>query len=160
MNNPIDHPTSNKIRNLVDQHDYRWFFSDSGTYIFHHEVIQSQRLSSLSFNVKLRTYEVSDICLSDLLRPEVIMVSGFQLECVLLYNEITSQWKVDGSIKDRELNLVEISTFPDPEEIILKLINRVGDDLIDQSEPEELMRIDVNKIHSSLRQLLSQRSSI
>jgi len=122
-------------------------------------VIQSQRLSPLSFKVKLRTYEVNDISLSDLLRPETIMVSGYQLECEIIYNEVNSKWGVNSGIDDQELVPLEIQSFPDSERIIVELINRVGDDLIDQSKPEDLMRVDITQIHSSLRKLLSNRSN-
>ena len=155
----IELPKSYEIRNIIDKYDLRWFSSDGYTHIFHHEVIQSQRLSPLSFKVKLRTYEVNDISLSDLLRPETIMVSGYQLECEIIYNEVNSKWGVNSGIDDQELVPLEIQSFPDSERIIVELINRVGDDLIDQSKPEDLMRVDITQIHSSLRKLLSNRSN-
>ncbi len=103
MSKLIELPKSYEIRNIIDKYDLRWFSSDGYTYIFHHEVIQSQRLSPLSFKVKLRTYEVNDISLSDLLRPETIMVSGYQLECEIIYNEVNSKWGVNSGINDQEL---------------------------------------------------------
>mgnify|MGYP001467573139 CR=1 FL=1 len=151
-------PSSDEIKNIIDRSDDRWFWSDGLTYIFHHEVIGSQWVSPSSFNVKLRTFEVNEIKLSDLLNPETVEVTGYQLERIILYDEESKTWSVDEVIDDKELSPLEIQSLPDSAKIIVELINRVGDDLIEQSEPEELMRIDVNKIHNSLRRLLADRS--
>jgi hypothetical protein len=155
----IDIPSNEEIRNIIDHYDHRWFLSDSPTYVFDYGLVESQRLSPLSFNIKLRTYEVSDIELSDLLKPEMILVYGYLLEFVMLYNDVGDKWNIDSLIKNQELSGLNIRTLPNSEDITKNLINRVGDDLIDQFEPEELIKIDLNKIHSSLHELLSDRSS-
>ena len=159
MSKSVDLPTSDEIRDIIDQSDSRWFWSDGLTYIFHHELISSQRVSPLSFNVKLRTFEVNQIELSDLLNPETVAVTGYKLERIILYDDDSKTWSVDDVISDEELSPLEIRSLSNPENIIVELINCVGDDLIEQSEPEELMRIDVSNIHKSLRRLLADRSS-
>ena len=153
-------PTNLQILSIAEHADHRWFMSDDPTYIITCEVSNTIRISSLSCNVELRTYEVHDITLSDLLRPREIMVSGYKIVFVILFNEEKGDWEVEGEIDGIELREVEMSALPDSEDLIDMLINLVGDTVIECSESEELMRVDTNKIHSSLRKILSERSEI
>jgi hypothetical protein len=157
---PITLPTINQIWEILSNYDHRWCLSEYPTYVFDYGLVKTQRLSPICFNIKLRTYEVHEIELSDLLNTETILVYGYILEFEMVYNGDDKQWEIDKSeIKNQELQGENINTLPNPEKILKNLINRVGDDLIEQSEPEDLMNIDLNKVHSSLRKLLSERSS-
>jgi hypothetical protein len=156
----VEIPTNLQILSIAEHADHRWFMSDGSTYIITCEVSNTSRISSLSCNVELRTYEVHDITLSDLLRPREIMVSGYKIVFVILFNEENGDWEVEGEIDGIELRRVEMSALPDSEDLIDMLINGVGDTVIEWSEPKELMRVDTNQIHSSLRKILSERSKI
>jgi hypothetical protein len=155
----VEIPNEAQILSILDKSEHRWFMSDGPTYIFNSEVRNTIRVSSVSCNVEVRTYEVHDLTLSDLLRPGEIMVWGYKIVFVILFNEANRGWEVEGAIDGIELKEVEMSALPDSVNLIDMLINRVGDEIIEWSEPEELMRVDTSKIHSSLRKILSKRSS-
>ena len=148
----IAQPSDHEIFDTMSRDNHMVLYAEDPWCILDYEVTKIDRVSESQFRVSVRTYETdknSDYLLSEMEIP----ISGYICECDIYFDDTSSQWKTDNWKDHEELGASDISTFPNSDH----LLSHLGELIIETSDPEDLLELDVDRVRPSFRAAVIER---
>jgi hypothetical protein len=105
----IEPPSDQVFFDLLQQEDYRIFYSEGSYKIFHSECTEKKKVSPSSYKITARTYEGD---LEEYENDESYMVYGYEIVGVLSYDSADGKWSLSLEDEYNELPPVRVLDLP------------------------------------------------